>query len=114
MSSGKNTTEVKILDRSYLVACQPEEQENLRLAAARLSERIQKLNKDDKPISLENLAVIAALNLANDLVILEQRTAISTSHLHNLNRNFEHLLSELDKLLPPPKRIAQRTPKRKR
>lgn len=108
MSGSKNTTEVKILDRSYLVACQPEERENLRLAAARLSERIQKLKKDDKPISLENLAVIAALNLANDLVILEQATAISTSHLHNVNRHFDQLLLELDKLLPPEKRIVQR------
>lgn len=71
---------VSILDREYLVACPPEEREGLRAAASLLDGRLRDLRNAARNASAERVAVLAALNLAHEL--LQVRTnAVSTSPL---------------------------------
>lgn len=63
---------VSILDREYLVACPPEEREGLRSAASLLDGRLRDLRSAARNATPERIAVLAALNLAHEL--LQQRT----------------------------------------
>lgn len=99
MSNIKNTVDVQILQHTYTVACSPAEKENLMLAVTKLNSRMEKIKSSSQRASFEKLAVIAALNLANDLVELEQNQAFSTSKLNNLNNRFDLVLAELGNLL---------------
>jgi cell division protein ZapA len=58
--------EVRLLDKSYLVACPDEEREGLLRAAGLLDERLRQMKARDKSASLERIAVLAALNFAHE------------------------------------------------
>ena len=60
MSSDKNTTEITLLDRKYLIACPPKEQDNLLQAARHLNKKMLEIRHAGKVLSLERLAIIAA------------------------------------------------------
>ena len=57
---------VRILDKEYLVACPDEEREGLVAAARLLDERLREMRKNHRMAPLERIAVLAALNLANE------------------------------------------------
>ena len=57
---------VRILDKEYLVACPDEEREGLVAAARLLDERLREMRKNQRMAPLERIAVLAALNLANE------------------------------------------------
>lgn len=67
---------VSILDREYLVACTPGERAGLVAAAALLDGRMRELRSASRSATLDRLAVLAALNLAHEL--LQQRSTAST------------------------------------
>ncbi|GIX34919.1 MAG: cell division protein ZapA [Lysobacteraceae bacterium] len=58
--------EVRLLDRSYLVACPPEQRDSLLRAAQLLDQRLRQMKSRDRTVSLERIAVLAALNLAHE------------------------------------------------
>lgn len=61
---------VSILDREYLVACPPEERDGLRSAASLLDGRLRDLRNIARNATAERIAVLAALNLAHELLQL--------------------------------------------
>jgi cell division protein ZapA len=68
---------VQILDKEYLIACQPGERDDLKKAATLLNARLKEIRDANKVIGNDRLLIMAALNLANDLGKLssrEQRT----------------------------------------
>jgi cell division protein ZapA len=68
---------VGILDREYLVACTPEERPGLVAAAALLDARMRELRNAARSATLDRIAVLAALNLAHEL--LQQRNVASST-----------------------------------
>lgn len=58
---------VHLLDKEYRVACPPGERDNLLRAARYLDERMNEV-KESNVIGLERIAVMAALNLAHELL----------------------------------------------
>jgi cell division protein ZapA len=58
--------EVRLLDKSYLVACAEDEREGLLGAARLLDERLRQMKARDKSATLERIAVLAALNFAHE------------------------------------------------
>ena len=63
-----NTLEVKILDKDYLVACPQETQSKLRVAAGELDNKMREIRASGKVHGTERIAVMAALNIAYDLL----------------------------------------------
>lgn len=61
------TVEVSILDKDYLVACPPEQQDALRRAARHLDTRMREIRTTGKVFGTERIAVMAALNIAYEL-----------------------------------------------
>lgn len=64
--------EVRILKQSYLLGCQPGQEERLLEAAARVDEAMTRIQDAGKVRARERIAVLAALNLAFELSDLRQ------------------------------------------
>lgn len=59
---------VRILDKDYQFGCQPEEKEGLLASARFLDERMREVRKSGRVIGTDRIAVVAAVNLAYDLL----------------------------------------------
>ena len=68
MSDGTNTIEVNLLGRSYRVACEEGERESLLQAVAYLDAKMNEIRKAGKVMGAERIAVMAALNVAHELL----------------------------------------------
>ena len=59
---------VRLLDREYQVACPAEERSDLLDSAEYLDAKMRELRESGNVVGLERIAVIAALNIANELI----------------------------------------------
>lgn len=66
---------IKILDKDYRIACQSDEQEGLLVSARLLDQRMREIRMSGKVIGTDRIAVLAALNLAHELVQLQRAQA---------------------------------------
>ncbi|MBK7115107.1 MAG: cell division protein ZapA [Proteobacteria bacterium] len=80
MSAG-DPVSVQILDKEYLIACPPEEQEDLQRAATLLNQRLRQIREHGKVMGTERLVIMAALNMANELAKIASREERSTAEL---------------------------------
>jgi cell division protein ZapA len=62
---------IRILDKEYQVNCAPDEREALEYSAKLLNEKMEGIRHGSHIIGLERIAVMAALNLAHDLIRTE-------------------------------------------
>ena len=68
MAEGGNTVEVSLLGRTYRVACDESERESLMQAVAYLDGKMNEIRKAGKVMGAERIAVMAALNVAHELL----------------------------------------------
>jgi len=73
--SEATTVSVKILDKEYQVSCQQEEVEALSASARYLDQQMRQIRETGKVFGLDRIAVMAALNLTNEL--LQNRQTLS-------------------------------------
>ena len=90
---------VRILDRDYLVACPPEEREGLQSAANLLDSRMREIRSGNRMAGIDRIAVLAALNLAHELMQQRQgggeRERELTRTLGDLTRRLDGLLDSV-------------------
>ena len=70
MAESAKTIEITILGRAYKVACREGERDALLEAAAYLDGKMQEIKKGGKVSGTERIAVMAALNIAHELLSL--------------------------------------------
>ena len=68
MAEAPKTVEVNLLGRSYRVACSDAEREALMQAVAYLDTKMNEIRKAGKVVGTERIAVMAALNVAHELL----------------------------------------------
>ena len=68
----KEGVKVQILDRNFTIACPPGEQESVEAAAEYLNHQLENMQDQSKVIGLEHTLVLAALNIANELLARRQ------------------------------------------
>lgn len=66
---------VRILEKEYQVACLPEERSELLDSAEYLNVKMREIRDGGNIIGLDRIAVMAALNLANELLKLKRQGA---------------------------------------
>jgi cell division protein ZapA len=59
---------IKILEKEYQVGCPPDERAALLDAAELLNARMREIRDAGRVVGLERIAVLAALNIANELI----------------------------------------------
>ncbi|MEJ5209086.1 cell division protein ZapA [Denitratimonas sp. CY0512] len=89
---------VRIVDREYLVACEPEERDGLIQAAQMLDRQMREIRAGNRMAGIDRIAVLAALNLAHELQQL--RRGEQAEHqglalvLGEMSRKLDRLLNE--------------------
>jgi len=68
MSEKTTAVTIRVLDKDYQVACPAEERVALLESARYLDEKMREIRDSRKMIGSERVAVMAALNIANDLL----------------------------------------------
>ncbi len=86
---------VRLLDREYLVGCPPEERDGLLAAAALLDRQLRDVRSANRNATLDRVFVLAALNLAHELVALRHSEGLSREALA---RTLGELNQRLDSL----------------
>lgn len=72
MSIGENGICVRILEKEFRVACSESQESALRDAAQYLDKQMRSIRQTGRVIGLERIAVMAALNIANELLTLKK------------------------------------------
>jgi cell division protein ZapA len=89
---------VRILDRDYLIACEPDERDGLVSAAHLLDGRMRDIRGGNRMAAIDRIAVMAALNLAHELLQSkynsEHRDQQIARTLTDLNRKLDTLLAD--------------------
>ena len=96
METVSEPIKVTILSQEYQFACQPEEREALREAAAFLDERMLSIKGEGRLMALERIAVMTALNLSDELLKLQKH---ETHRKKNVDNRIKMLADELEDAL---------------
>lgn len=62
---------VTILGKEYQVACPEDEKDALNASARMVHQNMEKIRNSGKVVGVDRIAVMAALNLAHDLIVLQ-------------------------------------------
>jgi cell division protein ZapA len=73
MSDRNVRVSVRILEKEYQVACLPEERSELLDSAEFLNNKMREIRDGGNIVGLDRIAVVAALNLAHELLKLRNR-----------------------------------------
>jgi cell division protein ZapA len=94
---------VRILEKEYQVACPAEEKADLLASAELLNRRMREIRDSGKVVGLDRVAVMAALNLANDLI----RTLGQDQELKDIvGVRVKAMRERLDTALGPAKQLS--------
>ena len=67
---------VRILDKEYQVACPASERTDLLDSAEALNDKMREIRDSGRIVGLDRIAVMAALNMANDLLHAQARDRV--------------------------------------
>jgi cell division protein ZapA len=87
-------TSVTILDKEYLIACSDEERDLLNDAVSLLNERMQEVKNSGKIIGSERIAVLAALNIANEMLAYKNENQDYTSNVDGVVRRLQDKIDD--------------------
>lgn len=90
------TTSIEILDKQYPVRCLETEVESLQKAAKLLNQKMSEVQESGKAINLERIAIITALNMANQLLQIDSQ---KSSVMQKINQKLVSLQNKLDSAL---------------
>jgi cell division protein ZapA len=93
VNSNRLPVTVSILDKEYRISCLPEERESLLQAAAYVDGQMREIRQAGRIIGSERIAVMTALNIANDL-LLSQKT--KDEGTENITRRIKNLQDKIE------------------
>jgi cell division protein ZapA len=96
MSEKAKPLEVTIMGRNYRVACAEDEREALLAAVAYVDRKMTEIKALKKIAGTERIAVMAALNIANELLSIRLGTGFDIAEL---KRRINSVQSKLDQAL---------------
>ncbi len=88
---------VHLLDKEFRVGCPPEEKENLIRAARFLDDKMREIRASNV-LGLERIAVMAALNLAHELLLANGQLSQQQDGGNRVGRLLERVEAELSAL----------------
>lgn len=88
---------VSILDREFLIACSEAERPGVIAAARHLDAKMREVRAGGRVSGMDRIAVLAALNIAHELLDLQQR---DEQQSRQLALHLSALKSKLDGALP--------------
>ena len=96
MSQTPEPVSVIILDKKYQFACDPEQRTDLVEAARHLDERMSEIRESGRLMSLERIALQAALNFSADILRLQRG---ETQREERIDKRIRLLADQIDNAL---------------
>jgi len=96
MSTKAKTLDVSIMGRSYRVTCADDEREALLAAVAYVDQKMTEIKSASKVAGTERIAVMTALNIANELLSIKIGSGFDIAEL---KRRMNSVQSKLDQAL---------------
>ncbi len=85
---------VRIMDKEYKISCPQGEHESLLASANLLNDKMREIKNNGKIIGAEKIAVIAAINLAHDLIRTQDQLVAP-----DIESRLEDMQSSIDETL---------------
>jgi len=102
MTTSQAQVSVRILDKEYKVACPADERTDLLDSAEVLNAKMLEIRDSGRVVGLDRIAVMAALNMANDLLHAQARDRLLegdlSSRLKIISERVESVLGESQQL----------------
>ena len=95
MSADPKGLQINVMGREFRVACPENEQKGLLEAVAYLNKKMGEIRDNGKVIGLERIAIMAALNIAHELLA----TKVGGFDIAELKRRMESMESMLDRAM---------------
>lgn len=96
MNKATHPVSLNILDKEYKIACAANERDILINSAHELDKQMRKIRDTGKVSGADRIAVLAALNLAHDLIVASHGSGVSSndiaSRLADLRNKIENVL----------------------
>lgn len=96
--SASTPVTIRILDRDYTVGVDAAERDSLEAAARSLDGRMREIRGGNRTASVDRVAVLTALNLSHELLLLRNQLSEQESDLQRtlseLNRRLDRALDE--------------------
>lgn len=86
---------VKILEKEYKISCPKGEHESLLVSAQNVNDNMTKVREGGKALSADRVAVMAAINIAHDLVKLNEQPSIDDDlviKIDNMQESIDRIL----------------------
>jgi cell division protein ZapA len=96
MNAAPEAVTIRILEKEYQVACPREERQALLESARYLDQKMREIKDTRKLIGIDRIAVMAALNITNDL-LRSQETGTSGSE--TVKSSLRHLQQKVETAL---------------
>lgn len=94
MSSADHMTAITILDRTYQIKCPPEEAAQLQESAKYLNAEMKKICQGNQPANVERLAIVAALNIAHELMVFKNQKNAYIDVMHDQIKSLQHRIQK--------------------
>jgi len=91
-----STLTVNILDREFRVNCPESEQQHLVESATSLDQRMREIRDTGRVIGVDRIAIMAALNLASELLSSENENSGS---IDKVNQSIERMQEKIQQSL---------------
>jgi len=102
MTTSNAQVSVRILDKEYQVACASGERTDLLDSAEILNSKMLEIRDSGRVVGLDRIAVMAALNMANDLLHAQARDRLIegdlSGRLKNISDRVENVLGTSQQL----------------
>lgn len=98
MGNTTTTVTVNILDKDYEVACAPGRVDALRASARHVDRQMQSIRNAGKVIGLDRVAVMAALNIANEYLDTESQRKQAAERIDLLAEKLRQAIEEQNSL----------------
>ncbi len=96
MSEKTKTLDIKLLDRELRIACPEEERAELLDAVAYLDKRMREIRDAGKVVSVERIALMAALNITHELLTTKVGRGVDLS---DFKRRMDSMQAAIDQAL---------------
>jgi|SRR5690554_911341 len=96
-----HTVVIQLMGNDYQIACPADEEAALRASAEHLDKQMRTIREKGKIIGLERIAVMAALNLAHELLQIKsgaEDSGATTEAIKRLNQKLDKSLNQLKQL----------------
>jgi len=93
--TSRPTTEVTLLGKPYVIACPPEEQDQLKRSARYLDRAMHGIHARGKVLGAEKIAIMAALNITHELLTALDANRAGEQTLNELGERLERALAKV-------------------